>query len=268
MRRDVMDDISGFVDQVPLLTALALGLITAISPCTLAATISGAAFVCRNMKTPQYALLVGILLSSGRIITFVVLGSIMIAAGHTLGEIALFSQNVGTILLGCVLFVIGIVFLDVITVNIDMGGGFIAKMMEKTQAFGLLGALFLGILFGFAFCPYSALLFFGMLIPLAVQVSEGYLLPVLFGIGVNVPVLVFTGMVYVGSRRAKPVMQKISESWTIVGKILGVILISASLYYLGPYVALKIGVSLDWLPYLVGVVLIGVVSYQWWKDSS
>lgn len=263
-----MDDMSGLIDQVPVLTALALGLITAISPCTLAANISGAAFVCRNMKTPKYALLVGILLSTGRIMTFIALGSIMIAAGHTIGEIALFSQNVGNILLGGVLLVIGILFLDVITVNIDMGGGFIADMVAKTHGLGLLGALFLGMLFGLAFCPYSAMLFFGMLIPLAVQVSEGYILPVLFGIGVNVPVLLFTGMVFMGSSRAKPVMQKISQSWTIVGKVLGIILISASLYYLGPYISLKTGVSLDWLPYVVGIILIGVVVSSMWREDS
>lgn len=245
------------MSNAPVVTAFILGLATAVSPCTLAATISGAAFISKTMKTPQYALLVGILLSIGRIITFFVIGGIMIYAGHTIGSLALFSQNVGSILLGIVLLVCGILFLDLFAANIDIGGGLIAKVMVRMHSFGLVGALILGILFGLAFCPYSAALFFGVLIPLAVQVSEGYVLPVLFGIGVNVPVLLFTGMVFVGSSKARLTMQKISHSWIYMSRILGIILISTSLYYLGPYISLRTGVPLGWLPYVVGSILLG-----------
>ena len=132
---------SRLIDEIPILTAFFLGLLTAISPCTLAANISGAAFVSRNMITPKYALVVGVILSIGRIITFLVIGAIMIVAGHTIGEIALFSQEAGSIALGCVLLLIGILFLNIITVNIDLGGGLIARMMMKTRTMGLLGVL-------------------------------------------------------------------------------------------------------------------------------
>lgn len=247
------------LSEIPVLAALGLGIATALSPCTFAANISGAAYICRNMKTPKYALLVGILLSTGRIITYVVIGGIMIAAGHTIGKIALLSQNVGNFLLGIVLLGVGIIFLDIFTINIAVGSGFLSKLMIKTHAFGVAGALFLGMLFGLAFCPYSAALFFGMVIPLSVKVS-GYTLPAIFGLGVNVPVLIFTGLVYMGSTQAKPIMQKISQSWKIVSRFLGVILISVSSYYLGPFITLKTGVSVEWLPYVVAAVLFAVVT--------
>ena len=136
------------IDGIPVVTAFILGLVTAVSPCTLATTISVAAFVSRNMTRPRYALLVGVLLSIGRIITFVIIGGIMIATGHTIGEIAVLSQTVGSILLGFVLIVIGVLFLNIIHVNLDIGGGFIAGMVVRTYTMGLLGALFLGVLFG------------------------------------------------------------------------------------------------------------------------
>ena len=255
------------IDQVPVLTAFVLGLVTAVSPCTLAATISGAAVVSRSMKTPKYALLVGILLSIGRIITFVLIGSIMIAAGHTMGKIALFSQTVGSIVLGCVLIVVGIIFLDVINVNFDFGGGLIASMAARTRTMGLFGALVLGLLFGLAFCPYSASLFFGMLIPLAVRASEGYFLPFFFGIGVNVPVLVFTAMLYFGMGRAKKVMQTVSHSWTVISRVLGAVLISIGVSYITPYFSLY-SISLEWLPYAVGgAVLLVVLGFHILKGS-
>jgi cytochrome c-type biogenesis protein len=247
------------ISEIPVLTALGLGIATALSPCTFAANISGAAYICRNMKTPEYALLVGVLLSIGRIITYMVIGGIMIAAGHTIGKIALLSQNVGNMLLGIVLLIVGIIFLDIFTITIDIGSGILSKLMIKTHASGLVGALFLGMLFGLAFCPYSAALFFGMIIPLSVKVS-GYALPGIFGLGVNVPVLIFTGLVYMGSTQAKPLMQKISHFWKIVSRILGVILISVSVYYLGPFITLQTGVSVEGLPYVVGGVLLAVVT--------
>lgn len=242
-------------------TAFLLGLVTAISPCTLAANISGAAFVLKTMKTPEYALFVGILLSTGRIITFFVVGAVMIAVGHTIGHIALFSQTAGTVLLGIVLLAAGVLFLEVVPLSVDIGGGVVARMMEKAHALGLAGALLVGVLFGLAFCPYSAALFFGMVVPLALASEPGgYILPVLFGLGVNVPVLAFTGMVFAGSSRAKKTMQRVGESWRLVGRVLGAFLVAASVYYLYPYV---LSPSFGWLPYAVGGILLAGVGYVW-----
>jgi cytochrome c biogenesis protein CcdA len=256
-------DISSIVEYTPILAAFLLGLATAISPCTLAATISGVAYISRSMTQPRYTLMVGILLSTGRIITFVGLGAIMISAGHILGNVALFSQNLGTIALGILLFVIGIFLLDVIHIDIDIGGGIIAGLIEKAHTLSLIGAFFLGMLYGCAFCPYSAALFFGILIPMALNTSEGYVLPFFFGIGVNIPVIVFTVLLFMGAQRARQLMGGISRSWTGITRILGISLISVSLFYLHPYISLKIGISLGWLPYSVAGILFSVLMVNW-----
>jgi cytochrome c-type biogenesis protein len=248
------------IDQIPVVTAFILGLVTAVSPCTLATNVSGAAFVSRTMTTPRYALLVGVLLSTGRIITFVIIGGIMIFAGQTIGEIALLSQTVGSILLGCVLIIVGVLFLNIIQVNLDIGGGFIAGMVARTRTMGLLGALFLGVLFGLAFCPYSAALFFGMLIPLAVKVSEGYFLPIFFGLGVNVPILVFTGMISFGMGKARTVMKKVAHTWTAISGILGAVLISIGVFYVAPYFSKS--PFIQWLPYVVGALVVLFVALR------
>ena len=248
-------DISSIIEYTPVLAAFLLGLATAVSPCTLAANISGIAYISRSLSQPQYTLLVGILLSIGRIITFLLMGAVMIAAGRTLGYVALFSQNVGTLALGILLAVIGIFLLDIIHINIDIGGGILANLMEKTHALGLIGAFLLGVLYGCAFCPYSAALFFGILIPLAIRTSQGYVLPIFFGIGVNIPVIIFTAFLVIGVKKARHIMGEISQSWTIISRILGISLISVSFYYLCPLISLKIGKSLSWLPYTVAGVL-------------
>ncbi|MBU7032735.1 MAG: sulfite exporter TauE/SafE family protein [Theionarchaea archaeon] len=256
-------DIGDITGYTPILAAFLLGLATSISPCTLAANISGVAYISRSLTQPRYTLMVGLLLSTGRIITFLGLGSIMISAGRTLGNIALFSQNLGTIALGILLLVIGIFFLDVIHIHLDIGRGITAGLIEKTQALGLIGAIFLGMLYGCAFCPYSAALFFGILIPIALKISGGYILPFFFGIGVNIPIIVFTFLLVIGAQRARQFMGKISRSWKVVSRIMGISLISVSFYYLVPYISLKTGMSLEWVPYAVAGILFSVLMVNW-----
>jgi cytochrome c-type biogenesis protein len=245
-------------NQIPIVTAFFLGLVTAVSPCALAANVSGAAFISRAMIVPKYAAAVGMLITLGRISTFMIIGSLMIAAGHTIGKIALFSQTAGSLLLGCMLILIGALFLNVISITRDMGAGILASLILKTHTMGLLGALVLGILLGLAFCPYSAALFFGMLIPLAIQVPEGYSLPLFFGLGVNVPILVYTGLLYFGATRARTALQRISHLWRGVSSILGVMLISVGMSYIVSLVSSHPAL-VRWLPPAAGIIGIGFV---------
>jgi cytochrome c biogenesis protein CcdA len=262
-------DISTIIEYTPVLAALLLGLVTAVSPCTLAANISGIAYISRSMSHPRYTLMVGILMSIGRIITFILMGAVMIAAGRTLGYVALFSQNIGTIALGILLVIIGIFLLDIFHINIDIGGGILAGLMKKTHALGLIGAFFLGLLYGCAFCPYSAALFFGILIPMALGTSQGYVLPLFFGMGVNIPVLVFTAFLVLGVQKARHIMGEISQSWTLISRILGISLISVSSYYLYPHISLYTGKSLSWLPYAVaGILFLMVGAHEVMKKRT
>ncbi|MBU6997822.1 MAG: sulfite exporter TauE/SafE family protein [Theionarchaea archaeon] len=246
------------VTQVPFITAFMLGLVTAVSPCALAANVSGVAFISRTMMLPRYAVVVGLLISLGRISTFMIIGGVMIATGHTIGRIALLSQTAGSLLLGCMLILVGALFLNVISVARDLGGNVLAGLVIRTHTMGLLGALVLGILLGLAFCPYSAALFFGMLIPLAIQVPEGYFLPLFFGLGVNIPILVYTGLLYCGATRARTALQKISHIWRGVSSILGVVLISVGTSYIVPCVSSHPAL-IRWLPIATGVIGAGLV---------
>ncbi|MBU7013265.1 MAG: sulfite exporter TauE/SafE family protein [Theionarchaea archaeon] len=253
-----MFDWTQATNQIPIATAFFLGLVTAVSPCALAANVSGAAFISRTMVLPKYAVVVGTLISLGRIITFLIIGGLMISAGHTIGKIALFSQTAGSLLLGCMLILFGALFLNVISINRGFGGGILARLMFKTHTMGLVGALVLGLLLGLAFCPYSAALFFGMLIPLAVQVSEGYSLPLFFGLGVNVPILVYTGLLYFGATRARTALQRLSHLWREVSSVLGVVLISVGISYIVPCVSSD-PTLIRWLPLVVGIIGVGLV---------
>jgi len=77
---------------------------------------------------------------------------------------------------------------------------------------GYLGAFFLGCLFALAFCPYSGVLFFGVLIPLVLKSNEAFLLPLLFGLGTGLPVIIFSFLIAFS-------MQKMSHAFAVVTKV-------------------------------------------------
>jgi cytochrome c biogenesis protein CcdA len=73
-----------------------------------------------------------------------------------------------------------------------VAGGLTEQLSQKAARFGVLGAFLLGVLFTLAFCPYSAVLFFGALIPLGLTSDSGLILPAIYGLGTGLPVRIFS----------------------------------------------------------------------------
>lgn len=80
---------------------------------------------------------------------------------------------------------------------------------------GVWGAGLLGILFALSFCPTSAALFFGSLLPLALHQESGLMLPGVNGIATGLPVLLFAVLIALGANRVGQVFNRIQmfERW-------------------------------------------------------
>ena len=77
------------------------------------------------------------------------------------------------------------------------------KAGERIGRSGSWGAGLLGILFALSFCPVSAALFFGSMLPLAVNKNgTSVLLPSAYGAGTGVPVFVFAVLIALGAQVA------------------------------------------------------------------
>ena len=91
--------------------------------------------------------------------------------------------------------------------------------------------LLLGILFALAFCPYSGVLYFGMLIPMTVNSASGLFLPVVFAIATAIPVIIFAWLLaYTASgvgRLYKGL--KVFEIW--FRRLIAVVFIVVGIYY-------------------------------------
>ncbi|MFC1763286.1 aromatic aminobenezylarsenical efflux permease ArsG family transporter [Planctomycetota bacterium] len=171
-------------------SALWLGILTAISPCPLASNIAAISFIGRRSGQRATVLLSGLCYTLGRSVTYIVLGACLLTGLLGTAQISQFLQRYMNEILGPILILLGMVLLGMLgtTVSINLVGQNIQQRVEKG---GLLWSLFLGFLFALSFCPVSAGLFFVGLMTLAAKEESRLLLPLLYGIGTAIPVLVF-----------------------------------------------------------------------------
>jgi cytochrome c biogenesis protein CcdA len=228
-----MDVINNLIDtyNIPVLTAFLIGILTSISPCPLATNITAIAYISRNIKTPKHTLLNGLLYTLGRGISYTVLAT-LIYFGLSSFQISRIFQGWGDKVLGPVLIIIGLIMFGVIKINIGKGNEKIQKLKEYLATKGYLGSLLLGMLFALAFCPYSGVLFFGMLIPLVVRSSEGLLLPPLFALGTGLPVIIFSLFIAFGIKYLSKALLVVTKIEKIMRYTVAGIFVLTGLYYL------------------------------------
>ncbi len=70
----------------------------------------------------------------------------------------------------------------------------ITERFQQRRKFSYWDVFLLGVVFALAFCPYSGVLYFGMLIPLTIS-SSGLHLPVVFAIATGIPVILFAWLI-------------------------------------------------------------------------
>lgn len=209
--------------------------VTALGPCPLATNIAAISFVGRRLGSPRHVLLGGLLYTLGRSLAYAMLGALL--AGSLLAAPAL-SQALQKYLnqaLGPLLVLVGMFLLDLLSAGTS-GSAWMARLQERVGRHGLWGAGVLGILFALSFCPISAALFFGSLVPLAVANESGVLLPAIYGVGTGLPVLVLAVVVALGARSLGTVFRKVSvfEKWA--RRVTGVVFIAVGIYLTLVYV--------------------------------
>lgn len=225
-------DLSGILGDIniPVLSALLLGLITAISPCPMATNIAAIAYVSRRVKERRYAIITGALYTLGRMFSYSILGVVIIVAGIEIPGLASFLQDFGEQVLGPLLIVVGVIMLTINKISLNLGGGKLSAIGTKVANWGMVGGFLLGALFALAFCPYSAVLFFGVLIPLALKSAGGVALPAVYAIGTGLPVLVFGVLISAGVARVSTWLNAVTRAEKIIRVAVSIIFIGVGIY--------------------------------------
>jgi cytochrome c biogenesis protein CcdA len=220
---------------VILSTAVWLGIVTSISPCPLATNIAAISFIGQRVDRKNHVLLSGFLYTLGRTLAYVILGTIITAGALASSDISLFLQRYLNEALGPLLILLGMVLLGWIgsRVSLTLGG---KRIQEKATQGGIWWALPIGILFAVSFCPVSAGLFFGGLIPLSLKHSSPVMLPVLYGIGTALPVIVFAFILAFATAYIGRAFDRITVIEIWVRRITGIVFILAGIFYCLTYI--------------------------------
>lgn len=217
--------------QYSFLTAAVLGLMTAISPCPLATNISAIGFISRDLTDRRRVFLNGLVYTLGRAVTYVGI-ALIIFFGASQMNISGWFQKWGEKLLGPVLILIGLFMLDLIKIRLPDGmGSLTGKLGEKGRK-SYLSTLLLGVLFAMAFCPYSGVLYFVMLIPMTVASADGLYLPVIFAIATGIPVIIFAWLLAYTVGNVGKMYNRIRAFEIWFRRVVAVLFIGAGVYYL------------------------------------
>jgi cytochrome c-type biogenesis protein len=218
--------------SLPAVSAFFLGLMAAFGPCTMATNIAALAYVSRRLTDRKYCVMTGALYTLGRMLTYSVLGALIILLGLEIPGFSIFLQDIGEKALGPFLIIIGVLMLVIDKVSFGRGTGGFSNLGSKVADWGIIGSLPLGALFALAFCPYSAVLFFAVLIPLSLKSSGGITLPAIFAVGTGLPVLLFGVLLSFGIAGVSKWVDAITRWEKVIRIIVAVVFIGIGIYYM------------------------------------
>jgi cytochrome c biogenesis protein CcdA len=210
------------------LSAFWLGILTSISPCPLATNVAAISFIGRQVGNTRVVFASGLLYTVGRMLAYVALAMLLVYSLLSAG-VALPLMKYMHKFIGPLLILLGMVLLELLTLgrfNIGLG----ARVQEHADRWGFWGAGLLGVVFALTFCPVSAALYFGSLMPLAVKCDSALVLPSLYGLGTGLPVLVFAIMIALGAQSVGKVYNRMAQIEWWGRRLTGAVLIGLGFY--------------------------------------
>jgi len=217
------------MDIAIISTAAWLGILTAISPCPMATNIAAISLIGAQAEKKSRVLFSAIMYTSGRTLTYLIIG-IILSYGVAASKVSLFLQMYLNELLGPLLIILGMVLLNLIGVNFSTavnGEQVQKKAIEK----GGIYAFPVGVLFALSFCPVSAGLFFGAMIPLAVKANSQLLVPIVYGVATATPIIIFAFIIAFFSQILSKAFDGLKQVEFVLRNATGVVFITAGIYY-------------------------------------
>ncbi|GAP69459.1 cytochrome C biogenesis protein transmembrane region [Bacteroidales bacterium 6E] len=216
--------------QYAFVTAFVLGLMTAISPCPLATNISSIGYISRDIKDRNRVFYGGLVYTLGRAISYTAV-ALLLFFGANQFNVSMIFQGWGEKLIGPLLIVIGLFMLDILRIRLPGFSGLTEKIGSKGGG-KYWGALLLRMVFALAFCPYSGVLYFGMLIPMTIASPTGLYLPAIFAIATGLPVILFAWLLAYAVGNVGKLYNRIKTFEIWFRRVVAVLFIGIGIYYL------------------------------------
>jgi len=217
--------------DAPLLYALILGLLTAISPCQLARNITAIGYLTSDIGNPGKVFVNGLFYTLGNAVGYVAIGVILFL-GASKFNVSRILISSGNILTGIVLLAGGMLMLDIIKIKIPEGGRLMKMIQERKFRSNSVDSALLGFILSLSFCPYNAALFFGMLIPMTIASVKGLYLPVVYSITTGLPVAIVAFLLAFSVSGIGTFYKRVRTFQVWFNKIVAVLFIIIGIYFI------------------------------------
>lgn len=180
-------DIARSTESIPILFAFILGIVGAIVPCQFAVNLGAITIYGNKSVQKGLAWTEVIFFILGKMVVFSALGLAVWVLGNEFQRtLTLYFPWIRKIV-GPMLAIIGLFMIGIFKVNWSMSFG---KIPDKFLKQGKSGAFLMGVSFSLGFCPTMFILFFVTLMPVAISVSYGAILPSVFALGTSLPLII------------------------------------------------------------------------------
>ena len=210
-------------------SGLVLGLITAVSPCPLATNLAATVWLSRHAASRRRALLGALAYTAGRVPAYGPIAAILALGALSPPTVSHTLQELLPPFVGPLLVLTAMVLLELLPMPWG-GKGMSQTTAERLARFGVFGEFALGVLFALTFCPTSAALFFGSLLPQALATANSAPPVIAYGIGTAIPIAVFAVAVAIGAGFASQLGANIVRWQPRIRIVTGVALLLVGLF--------------------------------------
>jgi len=206
-------------------TAALLGMLSALSPCSVTLTLSALSHLVARARHVQQVALAGLSMMLGMLCCLVGLAALIVGASLAVPTIALLVQKLANQVLGPVLVLVGMLHVGLLGPVRSTGSqrGF-ARLAKRGDASAAVSFV-LGLLLAASFCPSTAGVYFGVLVPWALQHRAPVMLPLAYASGAVTPLLLCTVVIGTGSKIAARLPQLVPVG-EVIQRIAGWLMIA------------------------------------------
>lgn len=180
-------------------TVLWMGILATISPCPMGTNVAAVSIIAAGGgKTPRSALATAGAYGLGRMTVHALLGVLILKGIATAPGATAVMQAIPSKLAGPIFIVLGVVLSGWIEIPMPKSAATFKKKILNSGS-GRPGRTFaVGCAFSLVPCPETAALFFGGMIPVAIDGGSTVLFPLLFGLGTGLPVMLLGFLLSLG----------------------------------------------------------------------
>ena len=214
------------------LTCVLAGIMTTFHPCPLTTNIASVSMLIGwsgrgRKKGPTFFLFI-----FGYLFTYLLLAIVLSSGALSVPSISYLLQVTINYFMGPALILIGMLLADLMNLNRIYKGRILLNIRSANWT-GFYAFPF-GAMIALSFCPATAAIFFGILVPLSVSHGQHFLFPLLYAFGASIPLITISALMNRGVSLSKNTLlvkylPKVS-GWILI--IIGIILSVQRIYLL------------------------------------